>query len=399
MRKIILFITTIVAVNSLFGSKAFGEPHPSPPSLESEAAILLERNSGQVLFDKNANSQMYPASVTKIATAIYAIETGNLDDIVTISSNARAKNVEGTTVYLEEGEKVTLKELIQGLLINSGNDAGVAIAEHLNGSEEQFSKDINTYLKNVIGVQDTNFENPHGLFNSEHRTTAEDLARITRYAMKNETFREIFGTKELEWNGQTWDTTILSHHKLVKEEIPYKGVTGGKNGYVNQSGYTLATTAERDGLSLIVITLKGSMKNVPYDDTIKLLDYGFENYRTSIISKGTKFKVEDQEYTASETIAYTHPKNEQLSKDIKEDGTMEIIAQDGEVAASYQLEEVSNKTINVKTKLENTTTNKVRYDTIFDELDPYLAYFSIAFLLSMIGIFYRQNIYYLRKIK
>ncbi|WP_010650455.1 D-alanyl-D-alanine carboxypeptidase family protein [Oceanobacillus massiliensis] len=392
MRKITIIITVLVAINSLYVSKAFAESSPSLPTVASEAAILLEANSGQILYDKNANSQMYPASVTKIATAIYAIETGNLNDIVTISSNASARNVEGTTVFLEKGEKVPLKKLIQGLLINSGNDAGVAIAEHLSGSEEQFSKDINTYLKNVIGVRNTNFENPHGLFNSEHRTTAEDLAKITRYAMKNETFGKIFGTKELEWDGQTWDTTILTHHKLVKEEIPYEGVTGGKNGFVNQSGYTLATTAERDGLSLIVITLKGSMKNDAYNDTIKLLDYGFENYRTSIIPKGTKFMVEDQEYIASEKIAYTHPKNEQLSKEINEDGTLEIITQDGVVTASYQLKKVLNETHNVKTELKNKSTNEVKFESIFGHLNPYLAYFSIASLLSIIGIFYRQKI-------
>ncbi|MFS0752827.1 D-alanyl-D-alanine carboxypeptidase family protein [Oceanobacillus sp. 1P07AA] len=389
MRKILLFITTFVAINSLFVSKAFGGPNPSPPIVASEAAIVLEASSGQVLYEKNSNSPMYPASVTKIATAIYAIETGNLNDIVTISSNASARHVEGTTVFLEKGEEVSLKKLIQGLLINSGNDAGVAIAEHLSGSEKQFSKDINIYLKNVIGVQNTNFVNPHGLFDPKHRTTAEDLAKITRYAMKNATFREIFGTKELEWDGQTWDTTILTHHKLVKEEIPYEGVTGGKNGFVSQSGYTLATTAKRGGLTLIVITLKGSMKNDSYDDTIKLLDYGFKNYRTSIIPKGTKFMVADQEYIASEKIAYTYPKSEQLSKATKEDGTLEITTQDGIEIASYQLKEVLNET---KTELKKKLVNEVRFDSIFGHLNPYLAYFSIAFLLSIIGIFYRQKI-------
>lgn len=377
MRKIILFFTTIVVINSLFISKSFGESNLSSPSVASEAAILIEANSGQVLYDKNSQSQMYPASVTKIATAIYAIETGDLNDIVTISNNASARNVEGTTVFLEEGEEVSLKKLIQGLLINSGNDAGVAIAEHLSGSEEQFSKDINAYLKNVIDVQDTNFENPHGLFDSEHLTTAKDLAKITRYAMQNETFREIFGTKELKWDGQTWDTTILSHHKLVKEEIPYEGVTGGKNGYVNQSGYTLVTTAERDGLSLIVITLKGNMKNDAYDDTIKLLDYGFENYRTSTVPKGTKLMIGDQKYIASEKITYTYPKNEKLSKNTKEDGTLEIITQEGIVIASNQLKEVLNETNNAKSEFKNNSTNELRFESIFGQLNPYLGYFSI----------------------
>lgn len=375
MRKIILFITTIVAINFLFVSKVFGESNFTPPNLASEAAILIEANSGQVLYGKNAQSEMYPASVTKIATTIYAIENGNLNDIVTISRNASARNVEGTTVFLEKGEEVTLKKLIQGLLINSGNDAGVAIAEHLSGSEEDFSEDINTYLKNVVGVQNTNFENPHGLFDTAHRTTAEDLAKITRYAMQNETFREIFGTKELEWNGQTWDTTLLTHHKLLKEEIPYEGVTGGKNGYVNQSGFTLATTAEREDLSLIAITLKSSRNNDAYDDTIKLLDYGFENYRISTIPKGTTFKVENQEYVVPKKITYTDQTNEKLTKNTKEDGTLEIVTPDEVVIASYQLEESLNEKSSVKAGLKNNSTNEIRFESIFEHLNPYLHIF------------------------
>src|SRR5690625_5694469 len=113
---------------------------------------------------------MYPASLTKIASAIYAIDKGNIEELVTVSQKAR--DTGGSKVYLEEGEQVTLKKLIQGLLINSGNDAGVAIAEHLSGSVEQLSADINKYFKNVIGIKDTHFKNPHGLFNPKHVTTA-----------------------------------------------------------------------------------------------------------------------------------------------------------------------------------------------------------------------------------
>lgn len=381
----------MIVINFLFVSKAFGDSNLSSPTLASEAAILIEANSGQVLYDKNSQSQMYPASVTKIATAIYAIEIGNLNDIVTISSNASARNVDGTTVFLEKGEEVSLKKLIQGLLINSGNDAGIAIAEHLSGNVEQFSEDINSYLKNVIGVQNTNFENPHGLFDSEHRTTAEDLAKITNFAMQNETFREIFSTKELKWDGQTWDTTLLTHHKLLKEEIPYEGITGGKNGYVNRSGYTLATTAERDGLSLIVITLKSSRNNDSYNDTIKLLDYGFENYKSSTIPKGTTFKVEDQKYVTSDKITYTHLKGEQISKTTKEDGTLEVINQEGIVLASSQLVKVLNENNNTKTEIKNKSINEIRFGSIFDYLNPYLAFFSLAYILIIIGLVSRRK--------
>ncbi|MFD1363191.1 D-alanyl-D-alanine carboxypeptidase family protein [Lentibacillus salinarum] len=340
MKQVIIIITTIVAINMFSMSKAFAESDNNPPTLVSEAAIMIDSKTGRVLYDKNENKQMYPASLTKIATAVYAIETGNLDDIVTVSEKAR--NAEGTSVYLEEGEQVTLKKLIQGLLINSGNDAGVAIAEHLSGSVKQFSSDINKYLKNVIGVQNTHFENPHGLFDPNHVTTAKDLVKITQYAMKNETFREIFGTKKLKWNGASWDTTLITHHKLMRQ-IPYKGITGGKTGFVNQSGFTLATTAERKNLSLIVITLNSYIQSAAYNDTTNLLDYGFENFETSSISKGATFSLGEQKYMAPKRIPYTHSLNEQVSKKVIDNGSLEVTNEAGNVIASYPLNKVETE--------------------------------------------------------
>ncbi|MFD1849673.1 D-alanyl-D-alanine carboxypeptidase family protein [Oceanobacillus bengalensis] len=299
MNKFVIFIVFIVSMNILFMSKSHAESNNTPPKLVSEAAIMIDSQTGTVLYEKSGNKEMYPASLTKIATAIYAIETGNLDDVVKVSENAR--DIEGTRVYLEEGEEVTLRTLIQGLLINSGNDAGVAIAEHMSGSVEGFSSDINKYLQDIVGVKNTHFENPHGLYEPKHVTTAEDLAKITQYAIKNETFREIFGTKELKWDGNSWDTTLYTHHKLMRE-MPYEGITGGKTGFVNQSGFTLATTAKRDNLSLIVITLNSYIQSAAYTDTISLLDYGFNNFETSRIEEGNIFTVGNQEYRTTKEI-------------------------------------------------------------------------------------------------
>lgn len=128
MRRVIYFLIIIVITSTLFTNQTFGHEITSPPTLISESAIVIESQTGKVLYEKDAYSKMYPASLTKIATAIYAIENGDLEETVTVSEKAR--NTEGTRVYLEEGERITLKKLIQGLLINSGNDAGVAIAEH-----------------------------------------------------------------------------------------------------------------------------------------------------------------------------------------------------------------------------------------------------------------------------
>ncbi len=227
MKKLFLLLLISIIASPLFTSTVQAASDTGPPSLTSKAAVMMDADTGDILFAKHANDAMYPASLTKIATAIYAIENGDLDSIAMVSEKAR--NIDGTRVYLEKGEKVTLKKLIQGLLINSGNDAGVAIAEHLSGSVDKFASDLNAYLKKKVGVQDTHFENPHGLFDPDHVTTASDLAKITQYAIRNDVFRNIFGTVELEWNGASWDTTLLTHHKMMRQ-MPYEGVTGGKTG-------------------------------------------------------------------------------------------------------------------------------------------------------------------------
>ncbi|MFD2922593.1 D-alanyl-D-alanine carboxypeptidase family protein [Halobacillus naozhouensis] len=338
MRKIVAIVTVILTLQVFIVPTVFGETDsPSPPELKSEAAIVMDSKSGEVLYAKNAEKEMYPASLTKIATAIYTIEHVDLDEVATVSSNAR--HTEGTRVYLKEGERATLKKLLQGLLINSGNDAGVAIAEHISGSVEEFAEKLNDYLKTEIGVSDTHFENPHGLFNPNHVTTAEDLAKITKYAMNNEVFRTIFGTKKLKWDGAAWDTTLYSHHKLTRQKLYDKVVTGGKTGFVNQSGFTLATTAKKDNISLIIITLNSKFQRGAYNDTIKLLNYGFENFQTSSISEGTAYHVDGKEYIAPKKLYYTHFKTKQVVEKVKAGGVLEITDQAGKVLSSFQLKD------------------------------------------------------------
>ncbi|MGG3781434.1 D-alanyl-D-alanine carboxypeptidase family protein [Schinkia azotoformans] len=309
------------------------------PNLTSESVILIEESSGRILFEKNSDSKMYPASLTKVATAIYAIERGNLKDIVTVSKNAR--QVDGTRVYLEEGEKVSLKKLIEGLLINSGNDAGVAIAEHLDGSEEEFAISINAYLKE-IGVQNTHFENPHGLFNADHTTTARDLAKITQYAMKNEEFRNIFGTKELKWDGEAWDTTLYTHHKLMRER-PYEGVTGGKTGYVDESGNTLITTAKRGDLSVIAVVLKGQSQDAAYSDTVKLLDYAFTNYKLVSIPKGKEYKLINNTFITKQKYSFPISNNEEIIEKIENATNLVIRNQSQELVASFPIYKIQKQ--------------------------------------------------------
>lgn len=304
------------------------------PELISESAFLLDSDTGAVLYEKNGYKKMYPASLTKIATAIYAIENGNLDDIVTVSENAYS--AEGTRVYLEKGEQVTLRHLLDGMLINSGNDAAIAIAEYLDGSISNFETNINEYLKEKVNVHSTHFKNPNGLFHKDHYTTASDLALITQYAMRNETFREIFGTDEIKWDGLSWDTTLVSHHQMVNGSRPYDKVTGGKTGFVNESKQTLATTAENEELSLIAIVLKGTYKQDVYNDTKELLDYGFNHYTHKILPAGKSYFVDGTTYETTEEVSITIPRAKG-KEEISSTGVLMIENDTGDIVQSIQL--------------------------------------------------------------
>lgn len=296
--------------------------------LKSKGAVLLDSETGAVLYAKNAEKRMYPASLTKIATAIYAIEKGNLDSIVTVSDNAVRQD--GTRVYLVEGEKVPLKNLIQGMLVNSGNDAAVAIAEHLDGSVEQFSANLNGYLKTTIGVNNTHFINPSGLFDKNHYTTAMDLAVMTNYAIKNPIFVEIFGTKVLKWKGKSWKTNILSHHKMLTGELPYPGITGGKTGYTVKAKQTLSTTAGNGKIRLTAVVLNSEQKRDKYDDTARLFDYGFKNYQHSIIKHGEIYKQDQKEFFPEKDTLITESINGS-SKVLTNEGSLIIKSNNGQV--------------------------------------------------------------------
>ena len=166
------------------------------PSILSKSSILIDADSGTVLAEKDANKKMYPASLTKIMTAILAIEMGNLSDVIKVDDDTPYE-IDGSHIALEPGEMLTLKDLLYALMLPSANDAASAIAKHYGGSIEKFVKLMNDKAKE-LGAVNTNFVNPHGLHNNNHYTTAYDLALITRYAMKNEIFRTIVGTQKYE---------------------------------------------------------------------------------------------------------------------------------------------------------------------------------------------------------
>ncbi|KMK74830.1 D-alanyl-D-alanine carboxypeptidase [Alkalihalobacillus pseudalcaliphilus] len=344
---IYVFLGIVVLSLSLTDKNVEATSNPNF-QFHSEVALLIDQKSGEILYDQLAEQRMYPASITKIITGIIAIEQGNLEDIVKVSKEAT--EVIGTRVYLLEDEEVTLEKLVQGLLINSGNDAGTAIAEHMDGSEEAFAKRMNDFVQEEIGVENTNFTNPHGLFDEDHYTTALDMARITQYAMKNETFQEIVSTKDMEWIGEGWETTLYNHHRLLWD---YEGTTGVKNGFVSQSGYTLVTSAERDDQEFIAVTLKSANARTAYQDTIQLLNYGFEHFETGKVPENKQFFSDDgEEYIVQEDVYFTQMLDEQIEYELTPANKLAIVGDNDRTIKKVALEQIEVEPILTKAELE-----------------------------------------------
>lgn len=253
-------------------------PVSATPDVSAQSAILIEKNSGRILYSKSADLRLPIASTTKIMTALCALEYCDINMTVTISDTA--SGVEGSSMYLETGEKMTIKELLYGLMLSSGNDAAVAISE---ATECDFIQLMNE-TADKIGAKNTHFTNPNGLPDDEHYSTCSDMARITAYAMQNPDFCEIVCTKSyrIEGEGKAYPRVLVNHNKLLNA---YEGCIGVKTGFTKAAGRCLVSAAERDGMTLICVTL-----NAPNDwnDHKSMFDYGFSNYKyKAIVQKDT----------------------------------------------------------------------------------------------------------------
>lgn len=261
-------------------------------NVSAETAILMDVESGRVLYEKAADKKMRIASITKIMTAILAIESGKMDEKVKVSS--RAVHAEGSSIYLKQGEKIKLEDLVYGLMLRSGNDAAVAIAEHVGGSVEGFVFLMNQKAQE-IGMRNTVFANPHGLDDHEnHFSTAYDMALLTKYAMGNETYRKISGTKKHRAPNpdEKWDRSWKNKNKLLTGLYQYS--TGGKTGYTKRAKRTLVSTASKDGHDLIAVTLNGPND---WNDHIAMFEWGFAKYNLeSIVEKGLVHSIKDDFY-------------------------------------------------------------------------------------------------------
>lgn len=229
------------------------------------SAILVDADSGRVLYEQNADAKMLIASTTKIMTALVAIREGNLSDVVTVKRDAVL--TEGSSMYLQEGEQLTLETLLYGLMLCSGNDAAVAIAEHVGGSQSGFVRMMNDTARE-LGMEHTSFANPNGLDDENHYSTARDMAVLACAAMENETFARIVSTRSVTIGGRT----MTNHNKLLSWA---EGCIGLKTGYTKAAGRTLVSCMERNGQRLVAVTLQDGND---WADHQALYEYGFSTY-------------------------------------------------------------------------------------------------------------------------
>lgn len=253
------------------------------PSVSAVSACIIECDSGDTVYKKNSAKKMPMASTTKIMTAIIAIENAPLKKVITVSSDA--VGVEGSSIYLCENERLTTEELLYALMLESANDAACALAIEIGGNIENFVDMMNDKASS-LGLRNTHFSNPHGLSDPDHYSTAQDLAKLMAYCMKNETFAKITSTKKFSLDGSddSYSRLLVNHNRLLGT---YDGITGGKTGFTKNAGRCLVTACERNGVQLCAVTL-----NAPDDwnDHKSMYSYGFTLYKRVVLESVGQFE-------------------------------------------------------------------------------------------------------------
>ena len=270
---LVLVIIVLTNVTSVFAETKV-------PEIKAVSAILVESKRGQILFDKDSKTKLHISSTNKMMTALLALEKANLKtgEQVTISKNAAA--AEGSKLNLEVGGKYSVEDLVYTVLLTSANDSAIALAEYVGGDLRSFVNIMNDKASE-IKMADTHFTNPTGLYDEAQYTTAFDLALLTRFALSNPYFERIFSSQARLWTNQGKVDVITNSNNLFWS---YNGIDGGKTGYNEVERQSAITTATRDNMRVISIVLDSPEASV-YDDSVKLLDYGFNNYKTGILVK------------------------------------------------------------------------------------------------------------------
>ena len=284
-KKVLFFIMlVIISIQSISFANEI--------SINSRAGILVEVSTGRILYEKRSTEKMWPASTTKIMTAILVLENCNLDDMVTVTETAISNIPSGYVICdLQIGEEISVKDLLNALMIKSANDAAYVLAEHVGGSVNDFAYMMNQKAKE-LGCTSTHFVNPNGIHNENHYSTAYDLYLIAKYAMKNETFRNLVSTTEytlpITNKYSNEDRSFRTTNDLINPDSSnyYKNAIGIKTGYTSQAGNCLVSESSRDGLEFISVVLNGDR----FTDSKKLFDYAYDNFTLTKIKekKGTE---------------------------------------------------------------------------------------------------------------
>lgn len=273
MKKIIYFtiITAIISIILFANNAYFVSANSLNKYQTSKSECVMEVSSGRVLHSHNDDLKVEMASTTKILTAITVIDNFNVDTVVTVPKSAT--NIEGSSIYLKEGEKLSIKELLYGLMLRSGNDAAECLAQTLV-KREDFITLMNETAKK-IGAKNSNFTNPHGLSDINHYTTAYDLCLISVYAMKNQTFREIVATKRIAISNEFYDykRELVNKNKML---FNYEGATGIKTGFTKKSGRCLVSSAYRNGMEIVSVVINSPQM---WERSTELLNYSYDNYK------------------------------------------------------------------------------------------------------------------------
>lgn len=256
---------------------------PQGPVASSDTAVLMDAATGILLYDKGADVQRYPASITKIMTCLVALENSSLDEEVTFTeTGVRNVNADSSNIGTKIGEIINMKDCLYALMLSSANDAAAQIAEHVGGTEQNFIDMMNQRAEK-IGCTNTHFTNSSGLPDENQYSSARDMALIFREGLKNSEFREIVSTSkyEIKPTNMTGEArTLNNHHPMLAKGAPnyYKGCIGGKTGYTNAAGQTLVTCVKRKKGTYIVVTMHAADIGVSINDTKALLDYGYQNF-------------------------------------------------------------------------------------------------------------------------
>lgn len=259
---------------------------PTGPATSAEAAILMEAETGTILYAKNIHEELYPASTTKMLTCLIAVEQCALDERVDFSYEAVSSiPIDGSNMGMDAGEYLTLEECLYGIMVASANEVANAVAEHVAGSLDGFAEMMNKRAAE-LGCQNTHFANANGLHAQDHYTSAYDLALIARAYFQNDVLRRIGNTASYHFvpsAGQPDDFYKSNRHQLINGTLPYEGIIGGKTGYTDMAGSTLVTGCEQSGMRLICVVMKEDSP-MQFEDTETLFDYGYQNFTKANIA-------------------------------------------------------------------------------------------------------------------